>query len=388
MPYFSNSRKDDDTELVMLTDADIPSPVGKSRRFGVGYAHTPGRKTENEGDVSRPVMEDLLLIKGRFRNRDDEDLFAVFDGHDGSTAARVAASRFDVIFEQELEVASKYSDAEVQELMEEVEVHSRESLDEKQKRTAVALHRSFGQLNEELKIKLKEDGYGGTTALITFFDNRDLYVANVGDTRAVLGKRYGKHERVSIDHKPIEGEKDRIEASGGKVYCASVPRVEGTLAISRVLGDFDLAGKGIIWHPHIRVVNNFRDAAQFIVLASDGLWDLVSDQDAVNIVLDELEFAPSGPSSSSSSFTFGNTAGAKSYARRKSRDGEQMMFGGDDDDFFGDSSPQATSVPINSSNNSFEIDNESEIEASISLVRRAFCKNALDNISVVVVRFT
>ena len=80
------------------------------------------------------------------------------------------------------------------------------------------------------------------------------------------------------------------------------------------------------------------------------------------------------------------THGVKQQPERTSE--PRLTTVGGDDDFFGDPSPQATSIPINSANDGFEIDNESEIEASISLVRRAFYKNALDNISVVVVRFT
>jgi serine/threonine protein phosphatase PrpC len=59
------------------------------------------------------------------------------------------------------------------------------------KKVAVALHNSFQKIKDELKHELK-DIQGGTTALISFFKGNDLYVANVGDTRAVLGKRDGK----------------------------------------------------------------------------------------------------------------------------------------------------------------------------------------------------
>lgn len=373
MPYYPTSHKIE--QPILLTDADIPAKVSRSARFGVGWAHSPGRKTELQGDVHTPVMEDLILVQGKFRNRRNEDLFAVFDGHDGSTAARVAASRFHTIFEEQLERSSKVSDAALDQMMEDVEVYSKEQLEDKHRRVAVAMHRSFGKINEELKEELKEDGYGGTTALVTFFDDTDLYVANVGDTRAVLGKSYGKPERVSVDHRPIESERLRIEASGGKVYCASVPRVEGMLAVSRVLGDFDLERKGIIWHPHIRIVKNFKDCAQFLILASDGLWDLVSEQEAVNLVLDELSF------STSSSSGFGGKA--KAWSRRYSRDGEAMMFDGEDDFF---ESKQTPSSDNNDADD--EIDNECEAAASVELLKIAFENKAVDNISVIVVRFS
>jgi len=142
-------------------------------------------------------------------------------------------------------------------------------------------------VTQNLKEELKED-FGGTTALVALFTRNDLYIANVGDTRAVFLKKNGEAERVSMDHRPVEAEKERIEASGGKVISISVPRVEGMLSVSRALGDFDLVDKGVIWHPHIQVIQVFEEKGEFLILASDGLWDLVTDSEAVALVQKKL----------------------------------------------------------------------------------------------------
>eukprot|EP01103_Thecamoeba_quadrilineata_P004518 TRINITY_DN1424_c0_g1_i1.p1 TRINITY_DN1424_c0_g1~~TRINITY_DN1424_c0_g1_i1.p1 ORF type:complete len:167 (+),score=27.38 TRINITY_DN1424_c0_g1_i1:640-1140(+) len=86
----------------------------------------------------------------------------------------------------------------------------------------------------------------------------------------------------------MASEKARIEASGGKVVSVSVPRVEGMLSISRALGDFDLESKGVTWQPSIRVLPQYKNEGDFIVLASDGLFDMVTDFEAVRVVRDSL----------------------------------------------------------------------------------------------------
>lgn len=62
-----------------------------------------------------------------------------------------------------------------------------------------------------------------------------MVVANAGDSRAVMYTTKGTHQ-LSRDHKPyLEDERKRIESAGGMV---SMQRVDGDLALSRSLGDF------------------------------------------------------------------------------------------------------------------------------------------------------
>eukprot|EP01098_Paradermamoeba_levis_P007337 TRINITY_DN3023_c0_g1_i1.p2 TRINITY_DN3023_c0_g1~~TRINITY_DN3023_c0_g1_i1.p2 ORF type:complete len:268 (-),score=77.29 TRINITY_DN3023_c0_g1_i1:843-1592(-) len=229
----------------------VSFPVTPSRRLQFGFANAIG---------GRDSMEDTMLIKGSFRQRDDEDLFGVFDGHSGHEAALFSAKTFEETFAQSLKEVEQQSTQSILEMAPQLEVNpSADSLEPAQIRVALALHWTFQRVTQ----RIKNDGVpGGTTALITFFKGDDLYLANVGDTRAVLGKKNAETERISIDHRPGElpGERERIVSSGGTISNFSVPRVEGILAISRSIGDFDLEEKGIIlgtFHPgRQRVLQN------------------------------------------------------------------------------------------------------------------------------------
>jgi serine/threonine protein phosphatase PrpC len=100
-----------------------------------------------------------------------------------------------------------------------------------------------------------------------------LYVANIGDTRAVLSKG-GQAERMSIDDKcDNPDEIQRIKAAGGLIL---QQRVGGVLAVTRAFGDHSLKASGLISVPHIQKYT-LKPFDKFLVIASDGVWDELSD---------------------------------------------------------------------------------------------------------------
>lgn len=113
-----------------------------------------------------------------------------------------------------------------------------------------------------------------------------LYVANVGDCRAVLCTADGLAVELTKDHKAaLPEEKARIEASGGFVHNG---RLDGILAISRGFGDLAHKQDGhLITTPDIyeRVVG---EDDEFLLLASDGLFDVLSSQQCVNFIRRKL----------------------------------------------------------------------------------------------------
>lgn len=111
----------------------------------------------------------------------------------------------------------------------------------------------------------------------------DLVVSNAGDCRAVISKG-GVAEAVTSDHRPSrEDEKNRIESNGGYVDCIrGIWRLQGTLAVSRGLGDSHLK-HWVIADPETTVLK-IDSECEFLILASDGLWDKVSNQEAVDTV--------------------------------------------------------------------------------------------------------
>ena len=122
--------------------------------------------------------------------------------------------------------------------------------------------------------------------------NNILYVANAGDSRCVLCR--GK-ETISLttDHKPTDPEEEsRIRAAGG--YIAE-GRINGSLNLSRAIGDMDYkqskdkpAEEQIVTaNPEIREIALTKDD-RFMILACDGIWDILTNEEAVAFVDDKL----------------------------------------------------------------------------------------------------
>lgn len=121
----------------------------------------------------------------------------------------------------------------------------------------------------------------GSTAVVAIvrreINHNVLYVANAGDSRAVLSKN-GQAERLSIDHKASDPQEiERVKAMGGTIMDN---RVAGGLAITRAIGDHAYKSSGVTSQPYT-VRHVLRPFDKYLVLASDGVWDTVSDQDAI-----------------------------------------------------------------------------------------------------------
>ncbi|KAK6333445.1 Protein phosphatase 2C 1 [Orbilia javanica] len=109
---------------------------------------------------------------------------------------------------------------------------------------------------------------------------RMLYTANVGDARIVLC-RSGKALRLSYDHKGSdENEGKRVANAGGLILNN---RVNGVLAVTRALGDSYIK-ELVTGHPYTTETVIQPDLDEFIILACDGLWDVCSDQEAVDLI--------------------------------------------------------------------------------------------------------
>ncbi|KAK8180562.1 phosphatase 2C-domain-containing protein [Phyllosticta capitalensis] len=133
-----------------------------------------------------------------------------------------------------------------------------------------------------------EDEVSGCTASVGVISHDKIYVANSGDSRSVLGIK-GRAKPLSFDHKPQnEGEKARITAAGGFV---DFGRVNGNLALSRAIGDFEFK-KSADLPPEQQIVTAFPDVSiheitdddEFLVIACDGIWDCQSSQAVIEFV--------------------------------------------------------------------------------------------------------
>lgn len=134
----------------------------------------------------------------------------------------------------------------------------------------------------------------GCTAVVAVLKGRELYVANAGDSRCVLC-RGGNAFDMSIDHKPEDPiELDRITIAGGRVTMDG--RVNGGLNLSRAIGDhvyktnadLPLKDQMITALPDVKTTT-IEETDEFMVLACDGIWNVMSSQNVVDFVRARLK---------------------------------------------------------------------------------------------------
>jgi len=147
----------------------------------------------------------------------------------------------------------------------------------------------FNKVQNDLKTKHpRVANRCGSTALcgVHYLDklnNPMLWIANVGDSRAVLCNYKNLHQQLSIDHKPnVKSEKERIKKLGGKIKFDGADWRIQDLSLSRAFGDTDTS-PFVTHKPDIfRYRLNKKD--KFVIFACDGLWDVVSNRAAVTFV--------------------------------------------------------------------------------------------------------
>ncbi|CAN8284775.1 unnamed protein product [Cochlearia groenlandica] len=208
----------------------------------------------------RGAMEDRSIVSvenGRARKK---AFFGIFDGHGGSMAAEYAATNLRKNIEAA--IASRSGKLEGEYSMER------------------AIRDGYIKTDEDF---LKEGSKGGACCVTALISDGAVSVSNAGDCRAVLSSG-GVAEALTCDHIPSqENELKRIEALGGYVDCCNgVWRIQGTLAVTRGIGDRYLK-KWVLAEPETTTLQ-IKPEFEFLILASDGLWDKVTNQEAVDMV--------------------------------------------------------------------------------------------------------
>ncbi|CAI0399969.1 unnamed protein product [Linum tenue] len=187
-------------------------------------------EVEREGDGysvfckrgRREAMEDRFSALVGIQGDPKQAFFGVFDGHNGAKAAEFAAANLDK------NIFKRLADSQF----------------------------------------LKQEARGGSCCVTALIRKGNLVVSNAGDCRAVVS-RGGVAEALTSDHRPSrEDERHRIESTG-------------SLAVSRGIGDGHLK-QWVIAEPETRILR-IQPEIEFVILASDGLWDKVSNQEAVDV---------------------------------------------------------------------------------------------------------
>lgn len=209
----------------------------------------------------RKEMEDTVKVELGFLSFNDGekkyDFFGVYDGHGGALVAEACKERLHrVLVEEIMEGKEGGGGVEWEKVMEEC----------------------FRKMDEEVV----KDKMIGSTAVVAVVGKEEVVVANCGDSRAVIC-RGGVAVPLSVDHKPDRpDELERVEAAGGRVINWNGHRVLGVLATSRSIGDQYL--KPFVSSKPEVTVNKRTENDEFLVLASDGLWDVISNEFACQII--------------------------------------------------------------------------------------------------------
>ncbi|THU68578.1 hypothetical protein C4D60_Mb08t05360 [Musa balbisiana] len=227
--------------------------------------------------------QDSFCVKTHFQGNPDLHFFGVFDGH-GDFGAECAA------FVRDKLTAVLSADPRLWE-------NPAEAYDSAFAATNLALHDS------EI-----DDSMSGTTAITVLVRGDTLFVANVGDSRAVAGVRDWDRvvaEDLSSDHTPLrEDECERVSLCGARVLTVNQLERQGDVEsddgydpprlwvqnrrypgsmFTRSVGDLVAESIGVVAVPEIKVVK-ITDNHSFFVIASDGVFQFLSSQAVVDMV--------------------------------------------------------------------------------------------------------
>mmetsp|Transcript_43851 Transcript_43851/g.74858 ORF Transcript_43851/g.74858 Transcript_43851/m.74858 type:complete len:372 (-) Transcript_43851:208-1323(-) len=241
----------------------------------------------------RQYMEDEYFVEqGRFA--------AVFDGHGGATVSRYLRQNLYASFQAALPTSASMAINTAD---------NNTTIDLKSTAIENALRAAFDKVDGEV-CRIGHWSFQGSTALAVVIQEnvdtgtRSIVTANVGDSRAVLSRR-GIAIDLTKDHKPNDDyERKRIESLGGTVdWCGAmdsqgqplehtgVYRINGNLALSRAIGDrserpWVSNSVDITHHP----IEEEKDS--FVILATDGLFDVMTSQEVVTFVDEMLDSTP------------------------------------------------------------------------------------------------
>ncbi|KAK1377998.1 Protein-serine/threonine phosphatase [Heracleum sosnowskyi] len=258
------SEVDDLHQNVFESDSEgsKPGPAIKSEGPKFGLTSVCGQRRD---------MEDAVAIHPSFSG--GSHFYGVYDGHGCSHVAMKCKERMHEIVKHEVE-----NRKEGEEWLETM-TKSFSRMDEE----VTEWSRNSGQLSPNCRCELQTPQCDavGSTAVVALVTEDKIIVSNCGDSRAVIC-RGGVVTPLSNDHKPDRpDELKRIEDSGGRVIYWDGARVLGVLAMSRAIGDNYLKPY-VISEPEVTVIDRTAED-ECLVLASDGLWDVVTNETACGV---------------------------------------------------------------------------------------------------------
>ncbi len=261
-------------------------------------------------DKKEKINQDSYLI---FPNIFDNllNIFGIFDGHgkNGHLISSFVSKFLSQYLTNKKNYIHKKSDESYSDSDSDSDISEKEILINKELLSNLFLEENFNFIKniiQEIDMKVNECNFdiqlSGTTCLLLFIFNNQIICSNIGDSQCFLyhcsNEDRWTHEQLSIIHKPdIDSEKERIISYGGVIhpYYDENGLYEGPnrvyekgkpypgLSLTRSIGDLEAQKIGIISEPDI-IIKKIDSTCKYIVLGSDGLWDMITPYDVGRIV--------------------------------------------------------------------------------------------------------
>ena len=264
-------------ELGVQQEKEPPFPI---ENVGTYSCHGVEPDPSSEDGLHQKINQDRGCMAYPYNGSYDEVIFLVLDGH-GEAGDRIS----EFVMKQIVISLEKHEDLKDDPIK--------------------ALKDTYTKTNTALMVSQIPFMKSGTTCVGVYIKGSKMFVANVGDSRAVMAVDSGngvlKARDLSKDHKPDDPiERKRIEEWGGfvmdppevglsaRVYLDPEYTMIG-LAMARSIGDYAVKEVGVIAEPDVEEYD-LNTTDKFMILASDGVWEFISSQEAVDIVNDQIEF--------------------------------------------------------------------------------------------------
>ncbi|OMJ77981.1 hypothetical protein SteCoe_22302 [Stentor coeruleus] len=226
-------------------------------------------------DISKPQNQDNFIITSNLKSLRGQYLFAVCDGHgeDGHEVSSLIKKKFPKILLRNLP----------------------ENPSGNKEIYYEAIRKSYSEINNLVMNGNFDSEYSGSTFVSVLIVGNHVFCANVGDSRAVLGRFNETWQAIDLSNDQKPNRKDesvriiekggRIEANGTSDLLRIWKACENSpgLAMTRSIGDAVAKEIGVICEPEI-IDLRLLSTDKFIIIASDGVWDYINSLESVQIV--------------------------------------------------------------------------------------------------------
>ena len=211
-----------------------------------------------QNKINREYMEDRFSILVNFPHKEqNKSLFAIFDGHGGNQISHYLMNNFFSVF---LKFSEKYNNQNYEKIFQ----------------------KTFSHLDDEIKKIQNSQTIGSTATIILLTKEMDqilgpqkvIYSVNLGDSNCQLINKNG-YKKITYEHRCNDDMEEKRIKKGNIIN----GRVGGNISVTRSFGDFNMREFGLISEPYINKILVNDNEKNFLVLASDGVWDFIGEEE-------------------------------------------------------------------------------------------------------------